>query len=266
MPAVKWCRIAVDGRTRYAMVEGDEAVEVDGSPFDEHRATGRRHPMASVKLLVPVVPANFYAVGVNYAAHVEWAARKKGLPVTLPKQADIGYRSVSALIATGESIVVPADSPGPVEYEGELVAVVGRRARNLSEDEALGCILGYTLGNDVSERAWQQSDRTLWRAKNTDTFKPMGPVIATGLDPMRQRVLVRIDGRVVADYDTGAMIFSVAHYVARMTRYVTLHPGDVIWLGTDGATEPPLRPGQVVEVEDAAIGVLRSPVVAEATR
>jgi 2-keto-4-pentenoate hydratase/2-oxohepta-3-ene-1,7-dioic acid hydratase in catechol pathway len=71
--------------------------------------------------------------------------------------------------------VIPVDSPGPVEYEGEIVAVVGKKAKHLSERDALGCIAGYTLGNDVSERAWQQSDRTLWRAKSIDTFKPMGP-------------------------------------------------------------------------------------------
>jgi hypothetical protein len=96
-----------------------------------------------------------------------------------------GYRS------PGAPIVIPRDSPGPVEFEGELVAVVATRARNLSEDEALGCLLGLTLGNDVSERRWQRSDRTLWRAKNTDMFKPMGPVIATGLDPMRRHISVR---------------------------------------------------------------------------
>jgi 2-keto-4-pentenoate hydratase/2-oxohepta-3-ene-1,7-dioic acid hydratase in catechol pathway len=181
----------------------------------------------------------------------------------VPTQADVGDRSPSALVPTGADIVIPRDSPGPVEYEGELVAVVGRRARHLSEDEALDCLLGYTLGNDVSERSWQASDRTLWRAKNTDTFKPMGPVIASGLDPMAQRIRVRIDGRVVSDYDTGAMIFGVRHYLARMSRYLTLHPGDVIWFGCDGPTEPPLQPGQVVAVENDAIGVLENRVVRE---
>jgi 2-keto-4-pentenoate hydratase/2-oxohepta-3-ene-1,7-dioic acid hydratase in catechol pathway len=213
-----------------------------------------------------VVPPNFYAVGVNYRAHIEWAARRHNLAVALPTQADIGYRSVNALVPSGSSIVIPADSPGPVEFEGELVAVVGKRARHLSEDEALGCLLGLTLGNDVSERAWQRSDRTLWRAKNTDTFKPMGPVIATGLDPMQRHITVRLNGRVVSEYDTGAMLFSVQHYISRMTRYVTLHPGDVIWLATDGPTEPALSAGDVIEIEDPGIGVLRNPIAREAGR
>jgi 2-keto-4-pentenoate hydratase/2-oxohepta-3-ene-1,7-dioic acid hydratase in catechol pathway len=260
---MKWCRVRTrEGRETFAQLEGDEIVEVDGTPFGAYQVTPRRAALAAVELLVPVVPGNFYAVGVNYRAHIEWAARRHNLTVTLPKQADVGYRSPNALVASGAAIVIPSDSTGPVEFEGELVAVVGRRARHLSEDEALGCLLGLTLGNDVSERTWQRSDRTLWRAKNTDTFKPMGPVIATGLDPMRRHVTVRLNGAVVSEYDTAAMIHSVQHYISRMTRYLTLHPGDVIWLGTDGPTEPALKPGDVIEVEDPGIGVLRNPVTA----
>ena len=261
---MKWCRVEVDGRPAFGIVEGDEIALVEGSPFEGYRAGERRLPLATAKLLVPVVPANFYAVGLNYRAHVEWAAARHHLPVKVPSQADVGYRSPNALVPSGGDIVIPGDSPGPVEFEGELVAVVGRQAKGLSEEDALGCLLGYTLGNDVSERSWQASDRTLWRAKNTDTFKPMGPVIATDLDPMVQRITVRVNGRVASEYDTGGMLFGVRHYLARMTRYLTLYPGDVIWFGCDGPTEPALRPGDLVEVENAAIGVLRNRVVAKA--
>jgi 2-keto-4-pentenoate hydratase/2-oxohepta-3-ene-1,7-dioic acid hydratase in catechol pathway len=258
-----WCRVDVDGRAVFGLVKGDEVRLVEGSPFDSHTATGRRLRLADARWLVPVEPRNFYAAGLNYRAHVEWGAARRGQPPKFPAQPDVGYRSPNALVPTGADIVIPTDAPGPVEYEGELVAVVGRRARNLAEDEALGCVLGYTLGNDVSERTWQASDRTLWRAKNTDTFKPMGPTIVTGLDPMAQRIRVRLDGRVVSDYETGKMIFGVRQYIARMTRYVTLHPGDVIWFGCDGATEPALRPGSVVSVENDTIGALVNRVVAE---
>jgi 2-keto-4-pentenoate hydratase/2-oxohepta-3-ene-1,7-dioic acid hydratase in catechol pathway len=258
---VKWCRFEADGRAAFGIVEGDQVVAVDGSPFEAWAGTGRRDPLARVTLLVPVVPQNFYAVGLNYRAHIEWAAERHHLKVTIPAQPDVGYRSPNALVPTGADIVIPKDSTGAVEFEGELVAVVGRRAKHLAEDEALGCLLGYTLGNDVSERAWQQSDRTLWRAKNTDTFKPMGPVIETNLDPMAQRIRVRLNGRLVSEYDTGAMIFGIRQYIARMTRYLTLHPGDVIWFGCDGPTEPALQPGDLVEVENDAIGVLHNRVV-----
>ncbi|MBI4590493.1 MAG: fumarylacetoacetate hydrolase family protein [Candidatus Rokubacteria bacterium] len=260
---MKWCRVSVEDRAVFGILEGDEVVPVEGSPFGTSRPTPGRYSLSGVKILVPVLPANFYAVGVNYRAHVEWARMHHGLAVEIPGQPDIGYRSVNALIPTGAPIIIPGDSPGPVEYEGELVAVVGRTARHLSEGEALSCLLGYTLGNDVSERAWQRSDRTLWRAKNTDTFKPMGPVIATDLDPMTQHIVVRINGKIVNEYETGSMLFTLQQYISRMTRYLTLYPGDVIWLGTDGATEPALTPGDVVEIEDEAIGVLRNPVVRE---
>ena len=258
-----WCRIELDGRPVFGMVEGDCVTLVAGSPFTGYTPTRTHCGLSDFKLLVPVTPGNFYAAGLNYRAHIEWAARRHGVSPKIPTQADVGYRSPNALLATGESIVIPKDSPGPVEYEGELVAVIGRRARNLSEGEALSCVLGYTLGNDVSERSWQRSDRTLWRAKNTDTFKPMGPFIVTDIDPMRQRIAVRINGRVVSEYDTATMIFDVAHYVAHMSRYLTLYPGDVIWFGCDGATEPSLQPGDTVDVVNDAIGVLRNPVVRE---
>jgi len=207
----------------------------------------------------PVIPGNFYAAGLNYRAHIEWA-NSRGGGYQVPEQADIGYRSNNALIGSGHDIVIPADSTGPVEYEGELVGVIGRTAKNVSEADALAHVRGYTLGNDVSERSWQKSDRTLWRAKNADTFKPMGPRIVSGIDPMNQVIEVRINGRTVSSYGTSGMIFSVAHYIARMSRYVTLHPDDVIWFGCDGATLPALQDGDLVEVVNAAIGVLANRV------
>jgi len=207
---------------------------------------------------------NFYAAGLNYRAHIEWANAHHGGSYKVPTQADIGYRSPSALICSGEDIVIPKDATGPVEFEGELVAVIGRKAKHLSEADALACVAGYTLGNDVSERTWQRSDRTLWRAKNSDTFKPMGPVIVGGIDPMAQQIDVRINGRAVSSYNTRDMIFGVAHYLSRMSRYLTLHPGDVVWFACDGATVPALQPGDIVEVANEAIGVLSNRVVREA--
>ena len=102
---------------------------------------------------------------------------------------------------------------------------------------------------------------TLWRAKNSDTFKPMGPWIETDVDLEKLQTNVRLNGRVVSDFPTNNMIFGVAHYISAMTRYLTLYPGDMIWMGTDGATEN-MKPGDVVEVEISGIGTLRNPVVA----
>lgn len=203
---------------------------------------------------------NFYAAGLNFRSHIEWANREHGGNYKVPAQADIGYRSNNALICSGEDIVIPKDSTGSVEFEGELVAIVGKKTKNVSEKDALQYVAGYTLGNDVSERSWQKSDRTLWRAKNSDTFKPMGPTIVDGIDPMAQQIDVRVNGKTVSSYNTAGMIFGVAHYIATMSRYLTLYPGDVIWFGCDGATVPALQAGDLVEVVNEHIGVLANRV------
>ena len=249
---MKWARIDAGGAPLKVALRDRSLVADDG----------RRFALEGAKLLPPVVPGNFYAAGLNYLAHIEWANRHHGTSYKAPTQADIGYRSNNALVGSGADIVIPADSAGPVEYEGELVAVIGRKARNVSEDEALGCVAGYTLGNDVSERSWQRSDRTLWRAKNADTFKPMGPFVP-GINPMDQDIEVRINGTVVSRYNTRGMIFGVAHFIARMSRYLTLYPDDVIWFGCDGHTVPALQEGDLVEVANDSIGVLANRVVRE---
>ncbi|HEV8518382.1 MAG TPA: fumarylacetoacetate hydrolase family protein [Burkholderiales bacterium] len=258
---MKFGRFEQQGRIFFGSVDGETVTELDGSPFESYRATAKRHDLSALKVLLPFTPVNFYCAGLNYAAHVEWGNKRKGTHTKLPEKADVGYRSLNALIASGESIVIPADSPGPVQFEGELVAVIGKTARHLSEADALNCVLGYTLGNDLSERTWQKQDRTLWRAKNCDTFKPLGPFIATGLDPMNLIISVRVNGHEASRYSTSKMLFSAQHFIARITQYMTLHPGDMIWLGTDEATEPDLKNGDVVEICNDQIGVLRNPVV-----
>lgn len=257
---MKFGRFEQQGRVFYGTVEGDQVTELEGSIFESYNTTPKKHALSALKTLVPCMPGNFYCAGLNYAAHIEWANQRKGSNLKLPEKADVGYRSPNALIGTGETIVIPADSPGPVQYEGELVAIIGKKARGLSENDALSCVLGYTLGNDVSERGWQKSDRTLWRAKNSDTFKPMGPFIVTGLDPMKLTISVRMNGKVVSEYGTDKMLFSAQHYLSEITKYMTLWPGDVLWLGTDNATLPDLQNGDLCEIQQKDIGVLANPV------
>jgi 2-keto-4-pentenoate hydratase/2-oxohepta-3-ene-1,7-dioic acid hydratase in catechol pathway len=259
--SMKWCRIQLDTGPAYGLVEGEHVALLRRAPFEGVERTGERYPLAGVELLPPVMPPNFYAAPANYAAHIEWVNRHHGMALKPPQQADIGYRSNNALIGSGADIVIPGSSKGPVEFEGEIVAVVGRKAKHLTEANALDCIAGYTLGNDLSERSFQRSDRTLWRGKNLDTFKPMGPFVVSGIDPMAQTIAVRVNGKTVSEYSTSGMLFSVAHYIARMTGFVTLHPGDVIWMGCDGPTVPALQPGDVVEVVNEAIGTLSNRVV-----
>lgn len=259
---MRWARYQTDAGVSFGIVSGDQIEEVDGSPFGDYSKTGNRHPLADVRLLIPFEPKTFYAAGVNYEEHVREAAALLGREPDIPQKPDIGYRANNALIAHNQPIVKPADSTDRLQYEGELVVVIGKRAKNLSEEDALSCVLGYTIGNDVSERAWQASDRTLWRAKNSDTFKPMGPWIKTDVDLNALRTRVRLNGEVVSDFPTNNMVFGVATYISAMTRYLTLHPGDMIWMGTDGATQN-MKPGDICEVEISGIGTLTNPIVAE---
>ena len=258
---MKWCRVELDGRSAFGIVEGGEIALLDAAPYENHRRIGKSIPLSKAKLLPPVVPPNFYAAGINFPAHIEWANQYLGMSLKPPTQADIGYRSANALVGSGADIVIPKDSPGPIHFEGELVAVIRSVTKNISEKRALDCVAGYTLGNDLSERSFQKSDRTLWRAKNIDTFKPMGPVVVSGIDPMDQLITVRVNGKDATTYSTKNAIFSLQHYIARMSAFVTLHPGDVIWLGCDGPTLPALEPGDLVEVVNDAIGVLANRVV-----
>ena len=132
-----WCRFEQDNVTSYGVVEGDQVIAVDGSPFGEHQRSARAYPLKNVKLLIPVVPPTFYCVGINYADHIRKMAQKRGSEPVFPKKPDIGYRANNALVAHEENIVKPADAGEAFQYEGELVAVFGKRARNVSRDNAL---------------------------------------------------------------------------------------------------------------------------------
>ena len=259
---MKWCRFQSGADVAYGVIEGDTVTAVTGSLFDSPTRTEKTAQLSRVKMLVPVIPPTFYAAGVNYREHVTEMAHRRGVKPEFPPQADVGYRANNALIATDEPIVIPKDATDLVQYEGELVAVIGKRCKRVSEAEALDYVFGYTIGNDVSERTWQRGDRTFWRGKNTDTFKPMGPWIVTGVDPDALRVTIRLNGKEMFSYAVKDAIFGVRQFISRMSQYLTLYPGDVLWMGTDGATEN-MKDGDVVEVEVPGIGVLRNPVVRE---
>jgi 2-keto-4-pentenoate hydratase/2-oxohepta-3-ene-1,7-dioic acid hydratase in catechol pathway len=255
---MRWIRFSAEGRTVYGILEGERIAEVSGNPFAGYERTSRMHALSAVKIEVPVIPRTFYCAGLNYRAHLIEQAQKRNVAPDFPKQPDIGYRASNALIAAEETVIIPRDASDKVHYEGELVAVIGKKAKHLNEADALSCVLGYTIGNDVSERSWQRSDRTLWRAKNTDTFKPMGPWIETDVALDALETIVRVNGRETTRFRTNDMLFGVATYLSTMTRYLTLYPGDIVWMGTDGSS-PDLKSGDVVEVEIAGVGTLRNP-------
>ena len=259
---MRWVNFSLPGRPApsYGLLdENDRIAEIRGTPWAQHEKTGGSHALADVKVEVPLIPRTFYAAGLNYVKHIQEYAAQTGTRITIPAQADIGYRAVNALVADGENVVIPADAT-QVEYEGELAVVIGQRAHKLSKEEAMRCVFGYTIGNDVSERIWQASDRTFWRAKNSDTFKPMGPWIATEFDLAKAETQVRVNGAVTTRFATGDMLFDIPTVISRMSQYLTLYPGDVIWMGTDGHS-PRLQHGDRVEGDITGLGVLRNTFV-----
>lgn len=201
----------------------------------------------------------FYAAGINYREHITASAARRGVEPQFPPNADVGYRANNALTAHDMPIIVPKDATELLQYEGELVVVFGKQCRNVTEEQALDYVFGYTIGNDVSERTWQRGDRTFWRAKNSDTFKPMGPWIVTDLEPDDLHCTIRVNGTVLGEYDVKNAIFSVRHYISKMSQYMTIYPGDVLWMGTDGEPEN-MKDGDVCEIEINNIGVLRNHV------
>ena len=259
---MRWARFESNGKAHTGIVEGSVIEVIEGDMFGDYKRTGHKVALDGVKLLIPFVPLTFYAAGLNYVEHIMEQAKINNREPNIPPKPDIGYRANNALVAHGEDVVVPKDATDKVQYEAEIVVVVGKKAKHLTEENALSCVFGYTIGNDVSERTWQRGDRTLWRAKNTDTFKPMGPWIETDVDLDALKTTVRVDGETTIEFKTNNMLYGIERYIAAMTQYLTLYPGDVIWMGTEGKS-PQMKHGDVCEIEITGIGTLSNPVVRE---
>ena len=257
-----WCRFELEREINYGIVEGDRVTQVSGSPLEEYAVTNNTHSLEDVKLLAPIKPGMLYSAGPNYRGHVEGMAARRGSPPSYPDRPSPNYRSVHAIIGTEENIVVPNESAGAVQPEGQLAVVIGKKAKNVPVDEALDYVFGYTIGNDISERPWQQADRTMFRGKNCDTWKPMGPWIVTELPRQGFRIIVRHNGIVWEDFSSSDQIWDTATWIHELSKYATLYPGDVLWMGTQGA-DGDMLPGDTIEVEISDIGTLRNYVVAE---
>ena len=223
------------------------------------------YPADQARLLAPVPdPRKIVCLGLNYRDH----AAESGAHV--PKDPVLFSKYATALIGPGQAIVLPPVSK-EVDYEAELVIVVGKRGRNLRPQEAAGYVAGYTVGHDVSARDWQFKEGKQWMAGKTfDTFAPTGPHLVTAddvPDPHRLPIRLRLNGQVMQDSNTEQMIFRVGEVLAYLSQVFTLEPGDLVFTGTPSGVgfvrKPPvfLKGGDVVEVEIGGLGVLRNPVV-----
>jgi len=275
---------------RLANVQGRAALVVDGKLVDVEQASGGRlsaDPMALLQSLetlrdleatgdAPALdderlgppvprPQKILAIGLNYRSHAE----ESGL--TPPDEPIVFAKLPSALVGASDDIVVPAGRVR-VDWEAELVAVIGRRGRHIPEGEAWAHVAGVTCGQDISDREEQfRALRQFTMAKSFDTYAPIGPVLVTPDElenPDDLAVRCRIDGEEVQSSSTRDFIFTVPELIAWISRVCTLEPGDLIFTGTPGGVgdsrTPPryLAPGNVVETEIEGVGLMRNRVVA----
>jgi len=260
-----WLRFASPHGARQGYVTGGNTIQpIDGDMFGTWSPVGDPIPLTEARLLAPVIPPTFYACGINYEGHWRTAADEFGLDLeaTWPKYPEVGYRAQSAIVGPHDVIALPADAPPNVQAEGELAVVIGRRCKHATPETAMDCVFGYTIANDVSARDWQFQDRTFWRSKNSDTFKPMGPWIRRDVDLEAMETRVLLNGSVVERFPTNRMIHSIADYIVAITRYTTLAPGDVIIMGTDGHC-PRLNAGDLISIDIEGIGTLSNLVIRE---
>ncbi|MBT3346113.1 MAG: fumarylacetoacetate hydrolase family protein [Gemmatimonadetes bacterium] len=245
---------------RWALIVDDDTIELlTGSPFEGLQPSGERRKVSDVKLLAPIeTGARLICVGLNYTKH----ALESNLP--LPVQPMLFHMPSTAIVGTGDEIVYPHEGK-VVQFEGELGVVIGRRARRVSAEDALDYVLGYTIGNDVSERVIQMAEMAngaMLIGKGFDTFKPLGPCIATELDPTDLQLTTRVNGEVKQSETTSDLIFPVARLIEYMTAAMTLLPGDIIMTGTPSGVGD-IHPGDEIAITIDGIGELKNGVVAE---
>ena len=247
----RWVRFEHAGQAGFGTLEGEAVAVHEGEPWTGARPTGTTLALAGLKLLAPVRPGKILALWNNYMA---LAAKLK---LADPPEPLYFMKAPSSLLNPGESIVAPPGQ-GKIVFEGELAVVIGRRAKAVSEAQALEHVFGYTCVNDVTAAEVLNRDSSFaqWvRAKSYDGFCPLGPCIATGLDPATLTVKTWLDGQLRQDYPVADIRFSVPRLVSLLSHDMTLEPGDLILCGTSLGVGS-MKPGQTVEVEIEGIGRL----------
>ena len=239
----------------YGWIFENKVGDIEGSIFGEYRRLEAEIPLDSVKLLAPSQPSKIVCIGRNYTEHA------KELGNDVPQVPLIFMKPPSSIINPGDTIILPPQSR-QVEHEAELVAVIGKRGKNITPEKAKDHILGYTIGNDITARDLQKTDRQWARAKGFDTFCSFGPWIDTEFDITDALISCKVSGQPRQMASTRDMVFNVGKLVAFISSVMTLEPGDLIFTGTPAGVGP-LQDGDVVEVDIDGLGVLSNPVKKE---
>jgi 2-keto-4-pentenoate hydratase/2-oxohepta-3-ene-1,7-dioic acid hydratase in catechol pathway len=246
-----WIRFADGGTIRFGTLDGDRVHECDGEMFGAARPTGRTWPLADVELLTPCAPSKVIAMYNNFAELFRKLEQRS------PAEPQYLLKPPNTYLAHGGVIRKPS-CDSRIIFEGELAIVIGRTCKDVDKHEALSCVFGYTCANDVTAADILTRDPSFphWaRAKGFDGFCPFGPAIATGLDPAKLVVRTILNGSVRQEFPMSDMLFPVPELVSRISRDMTLSPGDLILCGTSVGVGV-MKPGCAVEVEVAGIGKL----------
>jgi 2-keto-4-pentenoate hydratase/2-oxohepta-3-ene-1,7-dioic acid hydratase in catechol pathway len=248
---MKIARFEHKGKIIWGSVHDDTIYLLEGDLFEGAKETKEKVPFKNVKLLPPVLPSKIIGIGLNYKKHIEPSPFKEAPDVPM-----FFLKAPSSIIGHLDRIILPESDR--VDYEGEMGVVIGKKAKNVKESEALNYILGCTIVNDVSARDYLKQDKHAFaRGKGVDTFCPFGPVIATGLNPENLNIETRLNGKVVQSGNTIDLLFNVPQLISFISRYMTLMPGDLIATGTPDGVGP-MKKGDVIEVEVEGIGILKN--------
>ncbi|MDR2137099.1 MAG: fumarylacetoacetate hydrolase family protein [Synergistaceae bacterium] len=245
-------RVTVEGRTSWGRKAGEKVELLDA----DLRPTGRKCEEGEFSYRTPIDPVKIWCIGLNYREHA------KESHMEVPEEPCVFMKPRTCVVAHKEPVKLPA-WVGRVDYEGELAVVIGKACRNVSEDKALDCVLGYTCFNDVSARVLQKKDGQWIRSKGFDTFGPLGPglLVAKSL-PETPELMTRLNGAVVQRSRFGDMIFSVSAIISHLSRFATLEAGDVIATGTPNGVGP-VQPGDTVEISIDGVGTLENLFIAD---
>lgn len=242
------------GEAQYGMLDGDTVYAASGDLFTgltQGEAVGK---VGEVTLHAPIEPGKVVAIGLNYADHVTELDKTRKMP-----ESPVMFMKPQSAIVGPEQPILLAYPDHDIHYEAELVVVIGKQAKGVSEAEALDYVLGYTAGNDVSDRKIQYGDGQWIRGKGFDTYLPLGPAIETDLDISDIRVQSRLNGETRQSESTDKLIFSIPFLISFISDAMTLNPGDIIMTGTPSGVGP-MKDGDVIEIDIEGIGVLRNPV------
>lgn len=254
-------RFEVRGNIKYGIVEADVVHGLQHSPFRDFKGPGSSFPldgstykMSEVKLLAPCSPSKYVGIGLNFRKTAE------NLKMPIPEVPIIFLKPTTSIIGPNDNIVLPPASL-KVFHEGELALVIGKAAKNVQEERARECLLGFTCTNDISDLSKIEEDRgNLTRAKGHDTFSPIGPWIETEVDPDALRIEVFVNGELRQRDFTSNLIFGINKILSFVSSVMTLLPGDIIATGTPPGSDK-IIPGNIVEVKVDKIGTLKNPVV-----